>query len=123
MTFGTAGSVGGILVDENGIDRIVNRAFIDATSIGDTEVVPAQGAGIRIRVLAVYCQSVLAVTLRFKSAGNNNISAGFAVATNGNLSIPYNPHGWFQTNANEALNLNQSLAVATGCIIVWVKAI
>jgi hypothetical protein len=115
-------SIGGGLVDEVGVWRPVQRSFADATILGDTEIVAAQGAGVRIRVLGIHCQSLLAVTLKLKSAGANIISAAFAVGAAGSLSMSYNPHGWFQTNANEALNLNQSAAVNTGCQVVWVRA-
>ena len=115
------GDLSGVVTDTTGALDKINRTFVDASTLGDTEVVPAQGSGASIRVLGVHCVSALAVTLRFKSAGNNNISAGFAIGVNGNLSMAYMPHGWFQTNPNEALNINQSLAVNTGCNIVWVK--
>jgi hypothetical protein len=112
----------GAIRDHNSNVRFVQRTFVDATGIGDTEAIPSQGAGIRIRLLGVYCQSALAVSLKLKSAGANLISGTFAVATNGTLSMPFNPHGWMQTNPGEALTLNQSLGVNTGCQFVWIQA-
>ena len=99
--------------------RTVVRTEKDVTAIGDTELVPAQGAGIRIRVLALFYNSATAVALRLKSAGNN-ISASFSLGINGDIVLPYLPHGWFQTNPNEALNANQSLAVTSGAQVIWI---
>ena len=108
------------IADESQIIRTVNRTFLDVTLIGDTEILPAQGAGNRIRILAMYVRSAAAVSVRFKSAGNNNISASFSLGINDDILYPYCKHGWFQTNANEAFNINQSLAVATGIQVVWI---
>jgi len=113
--------ISGTMQDVGGT-RTVQRSFVDVTLSGDTEAIPAQGVGNRIRVLGIYCQSALAVALKLKSTGANVISATFAVATNGTLSMPYNPHGWMETNPNEALVLNQSLAVSTGCQFIWIRA-
>ena len=52
---------GGSIVDENGTVRTVSRAFKDATTSGDTEVVAAQGGSTRIRVVSVYLHAKTAV--------------------------------------------------------------
>lgn len=110
--------VGGTLYDESGVYSLIQRTLKDISALGDTELIPAQGAGNAIRVLALVVISATAVTVRIKSAGNN-LSAAFALAINGKLELQYLPHGWFQTNDNEALNINQSLAIASGVHVIW----
>jgi len=114
--------IGGTIVDEAPAARAVGRAFVNASSGGNTELVAAQGAGVRIRLLAVFCVGGgSAVSVKFQSAATD-ISALFALVANGGFVLPYNPHGWCQTNANEALNVNLSGAVATGVQALWAQA-
>ena len=111
----------GVLVDENGTQRTVNRAFANVTASGNTEIVATQGAATRIRVLSVHAQSTVANTVKFQSA-TTDISAGMPCGATGGYIKPDNPHGWFQTTANEALNVNISVATPTGVDITWVQA-
>jgi hypothetical protein len=95
-----------------------NNANVNATTTGNTEVVAAQGAGVKIRVLSMAIVSTIAQTVKFQS-GTTDISAAFPVAANGGLVMPKNDHGWFETAANEALNINLSEATPTGVQVVW----
>ena len=97
----------------------VQRAFVDASLSGDTEVIATQGVGKKIRVLGLVVRSALAVAVRFKSAGSNNISASYSLGINDDLVFPEGEHGWFQTNANEPFVMNQSLAVSSGVKVIW----
>ena len=114
--------VSGQLIDEGGVVRTINRSFVDASNIGNTEVVAAQGGTTRIRVLSFYFVATTALTVKFQSA-TTNISPGLPVGATGGLVAPYNPHGWFQTAANEALNINLGLGIATGCMVNWCQAV
>ena len=118
---GATYDVGGQLQDEVPTLRTVNRAFANASLIGNTQVVAAQGASVRVRVLSVLVVATLGVTVKFQSA-TTDITAGFPLAANGGMVLPYNPHGWFETAANEALNINLGLGTATGCQITWVQS-
>lgn len=111
----------GQLVDENGTVRTVSRAFANATLSGNTQVVAAQGAGVKIRVLSYTVVCLLAVTIKFQS-GTTDISAGYPFAINGGVAVPYNPHGLFETAANEALNINLSLGTTVGVTVIWIPA-
>lgn len=118
---GGAYPVSGQQIDEGGVVRAVSRSFANATLIGNTQVVAAQGGAVKIRVLAVLIVATLSITAKFQSA-TTDISAGFPIGANGGMVLPYNPHGWFETSANEALNLNLSLGTATGIQVVWCPA-
>lgn len=94
-------------------------AHASPSSSGNTEVVAAQGAGVKIRVLSLVIITTDAQTIKFQSA-TTDVSAAFPMAANGGMVLPNNDHGWVQTAANEALNINLSAASATGVQVVWI---
>ena len=97
----------------------IKRAFVNASSSGDNELVPAPGAGIKIRVISVVAVcGVAANTMTLRSA-TTAISAGFPFAANGGMVLNENASGWFQTAAGEALNVNLSGANAVGVSITY----
>jgi hypothetical protein len=91
---------------------------IDHAVTPDNTLVAAV-AGKRIRVLALYLMSVGSVLVRFESAtGGTALTGQMTTAANVNISMPYNPAGWFQTIAGELLNLELSAAVSVdGCLV------
>jgi hypothetical protein len=97
----------------------VNVAATPA-SLGANELVAAGGVGVKYRVLQVAMVTTLANTVKFQSATNDKTGA-FPLAANGGLVLPYNEHGWFETNANEALNINLSVGTATGLQLQYIK--
>lgn len=109
----------GRVADAALVEKTVQYAFLDTSTGGDNSLVAAAGASTKIRVLAAVISSGGAVNVRFRSA-TNSISNLFTCATNTVVQLPYNPHGWFQTNANEALNFNLSGAVACGVTIAYI---
>lgn len=111
----------GQIIDETGTLRTVNRAFVNATASGNTPVVTAQGGGVRIRVLSVNVITLTALTVKFQSA-TTDISPAAPLGANGGYVLPRNVDGWFQTSANEALNINLSGAGTVSCLITWVQA-
>jgi hypothetical protein len=111
----------GKLIDENGTERTVFRTFADPSASGDTQVVAAQGSGVRVRVLDYSIMAAAAVSVRFRSA-TTSICSLKACAANGGIAPGLNKHGWFQTAANEALNVNLSGNVAVGVDVVWCQA-
>jgi hypothetical protein len=108
----------GTMYDAAGVSRTVQYAYVDASSSGNTAVVAAQGSGVKVRVLSCKVVASAAVTVKFNSA-STQISASDSLAANGGYVLPYSPHGWFETAANEALNVNLSGAVATGVTVTW----
>lgn len=118
---GGAYTVCGQVIDENGTVRTVNRAFVNASGIGNTELVAAQGGSTRIRILSYTVVAAAATSVKFQSA-TTDIAPTMAFAANGGIAVPYNPHGLFQTAANEALNVNLSLGVAVGVNATWIQA-
>jgi hypothetical protein len=94
------------------------KAFVNASSLGSNAVVSAVN-GKSIRVTGVALVTTLANSVKFLSAATD-ISATFPLGANGGIVLPFNEHGWFQTNSGEALNLNLSVATATGLSITYV---
>ena len=106
-------------IGDGGAIRDVQYAFGDPATGADNVLVAARPAGVAIRVLAVVLMPTAAVNARFRSAANS-ITGLFTFGASGTLILPYNPLGWFQTNAAEALNLNLSGAVGCGVIVAWI---
>lgn len=84
-------------------------ALLNATTSGNTSLVAAAGTGLMIRVVSVIVTAETATTVKFQSA-TTNITCNFFVGATGGFVLPHNDEGWFQTAANEALNLNLSAA-------------
>lgn len=89
-----------------------------ATS-GNTAVVAAPGAGLMVRVVSMALIVGSANNVKFQSA-TTDITALFQFAANGGMVLPDNKDGWFQTAANEALNINLSASTAVGYQINYV---
>lgn len=100
------------------IPKAHSAAFANPAALGAASVVPAQGAGVKIRVLGFVVVTTAAQTVKFQS-GATDISAGFPLAANGSVSSGHYPGGMFETNANEALNINLGAATATGVQVIW----
>jgi len=96
----------------------IKRTFLNASSLGANVFVSAVTGG-KIRVLSVAVLAAGASVVKFQSAATD-ISASFSLSINGGMVLPFNEHGWFETNENEALNLNLSTAVAVGASIQYI---
>jgi hypothetical protein len=60
----------------------------------------------KIRILALYLVSTAANTVTFQShTTTSNSDGGSAFAANGGICLPFNPIGWFDTTAGEALDM------------------
>jgi hypothetical protein len=88
-------------------------------SAGANELVSATPKA-KYRVLSVALIATTAVSVKFQSA-STDITGTFPLGANGGLVLPFNEHGWFETNENQALNLNLGSAVATGVQIQYIK--
>ena len=89
------------------------------SGLGATQLVAAV-ANTKYRVLAVAVVATTANAVKFQSA-TNDISATFPLGANGGVVLPFNEHGWFETNPGEALNINMGTATATGVQIQYLK--
>lgn len=100
----------------------VQYAEIAAAAAGDNTLVAAV-TGKRIRVLA--CALVAsggANTIRFESdAGGTALTGQMNLAADGQLVLPYNPAGWFETVAAELLNLELSAATSVDGALSYVE--
>jgi hypothetical protein len=83
----------------------------NASALGVSQLLAAV-PGAKYRILQVAVVTTAANNVKFQSA-TNDISALFPLGANGGVVLPFNSHGWFETNINEALNVNLSAATAT----------
>lgn len=89
-------------------------APVSAAGAGANQLVAAVPNN-RIVVIGYVIVAAGAVSVKFQS-GANDITGLMALAANGGLVVPAGDEyaALFQTNVNEALNLNNSAAVAVG---------
>lgn len=97
------------------------NAFVTSASSGANQIVAAV-AGMRYRVLSVVAVATAANSIKFQSA-STDISATWPLGANGGFVLPFNEHGWFETNAGEALNVNFSAATSTGVQVHYIPLI
>lgn len=99
------------------LQTTVLRTFANPASLGDNSIVAAV-SGKKIRVISASIVSASANSIKFRS-GTTDISALYAFAANGGMVLDFNEHGWFETAAGEALQLNLSAAAAVGISIQY----
>ena len=112
--------VSGVLIDETNVNRDVWRAFGNATQSGNNEVVAPQ-TGLRIRVLWVFLMCAAAVTVKFQG-GTTDIAPACDISAKDGFLLPFNPHGWFETAPDSALNVNLSGTISVGYLVGWIHA-
>lgn len=96
--------------------------FTPISQAATATLVAAQGAGAKVRVVGFFLVSTSANTLTFKSgAAGTALTGGMALAANGQLSVPFNPEGWFETAANALLELSLSGATQVSGSLAWVS--
>lgn len=107
-----------------GVDATLSPKFavIDKAGNGNNEIVAAV-TGKKIRVLAAFfTMTGTAVTIRFESAADGTALTGQMTPSQGQtISLPFNPVGWFQTVAGEALNLELGGAQSVDGALVYVE--
>lgn len=93
---------------------------IAVSSSGATTVVAAVAAK-KIRVVAMQLVANGAVNVKWQSHVTPTDITGLAyLAQNGGYVLPFNPVGWFQTIAGEALDINLSASVAVGGSLTYI---
>lgn len=95
---------------------LVKRAAIAITATVDTTIVAAV-TGKKIRVLSLYGHASAGSTVRLESGtGGTALTGAMPLAANGQLNLPYNPHGHCETAAGALLNLELSTGNFHGVI-------
>ena len=98
--------------------RTAVRTVVANPSASGQSAVLAAVSGAVIRVLGLAVVATAANAVKFQSA-STDISATFPLGANGGLVLPFNEHGWFETNLGEALNINMTVATATGVHVIY----
>lgn len=114
--------VSGLVMNERANIVPGSISFGNATTTGYITLVAAQGSGILTRVLSVHCMSQDYNTVALFSGINgtgSTITSTKPVAPYGGWIGNFNPQGWCETGANQALSFYQSVATATGIDVTW----
>lgn len=105
----------GYIVDETGSVRNVIRENVIAEGEGTNELVAAPGNGFAIRVLSLLLIAQDGIDVYLKSGDGEGETALLAndatplkLGEVAGFALQRNDHGWFQTEDNEALNLDLS---------------
>jgi hypothetical protein len=97
-------------------------AVVNTAAAGNTTIVAAQGAGVKIRILAYLIVAAGAVVANLQSgAGGTSLTGPMTLAT-GTPNGARHPSGCFETAANALLNINLGAAVQVSGWIAWVPA-
>jgi hypothetical protein len=95
-------------------------AIVSESSSGDNEVVAAVALK-KIRVVAWDVVVNAAVNFKWRTAATDITGLYYMPGQGAGLARSFNPVGYFETVAGEALNLNLSGAVAVGGVITYVE--
>jgi hypothetical protein len=120
--FETSAELSGAVMVDFDTPLLVKYAAIDAASSGDNTAVAAV-TGKKIRVLsAFFTMTGTAVTIRFESgAGGTALTGQMTPAQGQTITLPYNPHGWFETAAGSLLNLELGGAQSVDGSLTYVE--
>ena len=94
-----------------------------ASSATDSSIVAAT-TGKKIRVIALACVTgSTPTTITFNSKGSGAgtaISCQFQNGANGGEVLNFNPAGWFETTASQALTATTGAGSTTGVIVTYI---
>jgi hypothetical protein len=95
-------------------------ATIAVSASGSNQIVAAVTSK-KIRVIHWDLTPNAAVNAKWQSAANDKTGLYYMANQGNGHARGFNPVGWFETNAGEALNLNLSGAVAVGGVVGYVE--
>ncbi len=95
------------------------KANIAAAQTDSSVVAAVTGKKLRVQAV-VFVAGATATTITFNSA-STAISCLFANAANGGAALPFNPCGWFETVAGEALTATTGAGATTGIQVQYVE--
>jgi len=121
-----AGQVSGTVNNGSGAALTVKRANVVVAASQANASLVALVAGKKIRVLAAKADSgstATSFTFRSKPAGTGTDIAGpFTNPSDGTSDFNYNPQGWFETVAGEALTVTTGTGASTTFLIDYIEA-
>lgn len=101
------------------LETPVKKALANPSTATTTQLVAAV-ANKKYRVVGLAVVTTAANNVNLES-GTTDITAVFPLGTNGGIVLPYNEHGWCETNAGEALQITTSAATACGVQVLYVE--
>jgi hypothetical protein len=97
-------------------DEPVGRAVINKAT-ADTHSIVTASAGKKIRILALWLITGGTTNINFET-GTTDLWAPVAL-NSGQILLPYNPSGWFETTAGQAFGITLSQAIQTSGHVVY----
>lgn len=94
-----------------------------STAAGDTTLVAAQAAGVKIRVLSFLIVAAAAAVVSFQSGtGGTALTGAMTMAAGAQINTDANPFGAFETAAATLLNLHQTGTTQLSGFLIWCTA-
>jgi len=92
-------------------------ASIDQSAAAAATVIVAAVTGARIRILAAVLTGVgSSITVTLLSDATQ-LTGEITGATDLNVTLPFNPAGWVQTEAGEAFKITSTNGGVNGCVV------
>lgn len=107
------------MVDASG--KKPKTAFANVAAAQTESSLVAAVTGKHIRVLAYIVQCGSSATTVVFNSDSSAITPTFANAANGGAVVGFNPVGWFETNAGEALTVTTGSGATTGVLVRYVE--
>lgn len=102
--------------------RVSDVQYVVVNFAAATVTVVAALTTGKIRVVSAFLVNTTAQTLNFKSgAGGTTISGPLPLAALGQLTLPFNPAGWFETAAATLLELAAGGSTQVGGVVGYVQ--
>ena len=96
-------------------------AAIDTATSPDTTIISAV-SGKKLRIVSLFLVSAGTVTTRFESGADGaKLTGQMTLTANSGFVLPYNPVGWFETVAGQALSLELSAGVSVDGSLTYIE--
>lgn len=117
----TGGGVTGSLVTAAGDAVTVKRLNTTVAAAQTDASLVALVTGKKIRVLALHLDCAGTATVATLQSNSTAKAGPFNNAASEQTVLPYNPHGWFETAAGEALKITTGAGATTSVLLTYVE--
>jgi hypothetical protein len=117
----TGGGVTGALVTPAGVVATVKYLNTTVAAAQTDSQLVALVAAKKIRVLALHLDCAGTATVATLQSNATAKAGPFNNAASEQTVLPYNPHGWFETAAGQALKITTGAGATTSVTLVYVE--
>ncbi len=115
------GAVSGSLVTIDGVAHTVKRLSTTVDASQSNASLVALVANKKIRVLQLHLDCAGTATVATLQTNSTAIAGPYNQAASEQTMLPYSPHGWFETNAGEALKITTGAGSTTSVLLAYIE--